>query len=193
MPTIQWNLAVFAGTLLPLISDNQEKANDLAREVIEGFRQTFTEKWYAMMYGKLGILNPEDRDKDLVDELLGLMEYYKADYTQVFLALEQDTEPERSFFQLEAFRKWKKKWKSSQLREQRKAQSLELMKQLNPKVIPRNHWVENALDAAIAGDMAPFNQLLDLFSKPYDDHPEVLQFEPIPDGFDAGYQTFCGT
>ena len=148
----QWNLAVFAGALLPIISENQQKAIELAQEVIEGFQQKFTEKWYAMMCGKLGILHPEDKDKDLVDELLSLMEANKADYTQVFLALQQDKEPDGGLFKLEEFRAWEQKWKNTHLGGERKALSLELMNKQNPKVIPRNHWVENVLEAAVEGD-----------------------------------------
>ena len=189
----QWNLAIFASALLPLISGNQKKAVDLAKEVIEGFQQTFTEKWYNMMCGKLGILNPGEKDKDLVDGLLSLMETNSSDYTQVFLALQQDKEPDESLFNLAEFSDWMEKWKNEHLGDQGKTPSLELMKKLNPKVIPRNHWVEDALEAAVEGDMASFDQLLGLLSKPYDDHPDELQFQQIPAGFDVRYQTFCGT
>ncbi len=189
----QWNLAVFAGALLPIISENQEKAVGLAQEVIAGFRDRFTEKWYAMMYGKLGILHPDDKDKDLVDGLLSLMETHRADYTQVFLALQQNKELDGSLFRLEEFRGWVEKWKNTHQKDEHKAASLALMHKLNPKVIPRNHWVEDVLEAAVEGNMTPFNQLLNTLSKPYDDHPDGLQFQRIPEGFDAGYQTFCGT
>ncbi len=189
----QWNLAIFAGALLPVISKNQQKAVDLAREVIEGFPHKFTEKWYAMMFGKLGILHPEDKDKDLVDGLLSLMETNKADYTQVFLALQHDKEPDGPLFRQEEFRAWVEKWKNTHLGDERKTPSLTLMNTLNPKVIPRNHWVENVLEAAVEGNLTPFSQLMGMLSKPYGTHTDELQFQQIPEGFDARYQTFCGT
>ena len=189
----QWNLAVFASALLPLISENQEKSVALAQEVIEGFQHTFTEKWYDMMYGKLGILHPTDKDKDLVDGLLSLMETNGSDYTQVFLALQLGKEPDESLFNSEEFKGWVQKWKKEHLGDERKVPGLALMHKLNPKVIPRNHWVENVLEAAVEGNMAPFNQLLSILSKPYDNPPDGLQFQRIPEGFDARYQTFCGT
>jgi uncharacterized protein YdiU (UPF0061 family) len=67
------------------------------------------------------------------------------------------------------------------------------MKKYNPRVIPRNHWVENALETAVEGDVMPFQNLLKLLSKPYDDHPNELIYEKTPADFDASYQTFCGT
>jgi uncharacterized protein YdiU (UPF0061 family) len=189
----QWNITAFANALLPLISTKREKAIQLAQEVIDGFQHRFTEKWYTMMFGKLGILNPTNKDKGLVDELLSLMETHRADYTQVFLALQQDKELDISLFRLEEFKHWLQKWKNAQLREGHKASAIELMDKHNPKVIPRNHWVENVLEAAVEGKLSPFNQLLNKLSKPYDTHPDELQFQEIPEGFDARYQTFCGT
>ncbi|MEM1340311.1 MAG: YdiU family protein [Bacteroidota bacterium] len=189
----QWNLAIFAGALLPVIGESQQKALDLAREVIEGFEDKFTEKWYGMMFGKLGILHAEDKDKDLVDGLLSLMKTNKSDYTQVFLALQQDKEPGESLFKVEEFKAWVAKWKNTHLGGERKVPGLALMHTLNPKVIPRNHWVENVLEAAVEGNLSSFTQLLGILSRPYDNHSDSLQFEKIPEGFDAGYQTFCGT
>ncbi len=182
----KWNLTAFANTLLPLISQNQEKAVELAKEVIEGFQQKFTEKWYAMMFAKLGILDPQKEDKVLVDQLLDLMETNKADYTQVFLALEQAKTLDTPLFHQEEFIGWMQKWKNAK-------QGATPKPKLNPSIIPRNHWVENALEAAIKGNLAPFNQLLELLSKPYDQHPDELQFQQVPEYFDAHYQTFCGT
>lgn len=189
----QWNLTAFANALLPVISENQEEAIELAQEVVNGFQQEFSEKWYSMMSGKLGILHPGDKDKDLVDELLALMETHRADYTQVFLALQQDKVPDGSLFRMEGFRVWVQKWKKAHQGGEGKSPGMELMSQLNPKVIPRNHWVEDVLEAAVEGDLAPFNQLLDTLSKPYGHHPDELVFQQIPEGFDAQYQTFCGT
>ncbi len=190
---VQWNLSIFANALLPLISENEEKAIQLAQDVIDGFQHSFTEKWYNMMLSKLGILHPDDKDKDLVNELLALMERNRLDYTQVFLSLQQYKEPNDSFFGVEEFKAWVQKWKNAHSGDKDKAPSIELMNKMNPKVIPRNHSVENVLEAAVKGNMAPFNQLLSILSKPYDNHPDDLQFQKIPEGFDDSYRTFCGT
>jgi uncharacterized protein YdiU (UPF0061 family) len=189
----RWNLTAFANALLPVISKDRKKAIDLAREVVEGFEHKFNEKWYAMMLAKLGILHPTDGDKDLVDCLLALMESHMADYTQVFLSLQRDEETAGPLFGREEFRAWVKKWKDARGREKNETAGLELMKKLNPKIIPRNHWVENALQAAVEGNMEPFEQLHSLLAKPYEDNTDALPFAPIPEGFDERYQTFCGT
>ena len=189
----QWNLTAFAGSLLPIIADDQDKAVALAQDVLGEFKQAFAEKHYTMMFGKLGMVNPEEKDKAMVNELFTLMEAHNADYTQVFLALQLDKNLDIPLFQLEAFKGWVQKWKDTHLSEGLKAEGLALMNQNNPKIIPRNHWVENALNTAAEGDMTIFNQLLDTLSKPYENHSDELQFEQIPEGFDTQYQTFCGT
>lgn len=189
----QWNVMTFANALLPIISANKEKAIDLAQEVLDGFLDIFSQKWYGMMFAKLGILHPKQQDKKLVDELLAIMETNKLDYTQMFLLLQQDKEFDEFPTKLAELKTWKQKWQSTFLRDAHKKASIELMNQQNPKVIPRNHWVENALESAVAGNLSAFHQLLDILSKPYDEHPHQLSFQQMPEGFDAHYQTFCGT
>ena len=189
----RWNLAVFANALLPIISTNQEKAIELAQKVIDEFQHRYTEKWYAMMFTKLGILHPQEKDKNLVNELLSLMQTNKADYTQVFLALQENKELDRQLFKQKEYRDWLQKWKNAHLRNGGRAPSTELMDKSNPKVIPRNHWVENVLQTAVEGDLTPFNELLEVLSKPYEQHPGELKFQQIPEDFDETYQTFCGT
>ena len=68
------------------------------------------------------------------------------------------------------------------------------MRAVNPAFIPRNHLVEAALAAAVEqGDFAPFEEFLDVVSRPFEDRPEFSRYmQPAP--ADARvYQTFCGT
>ena len=115
-----------------------------------------------------------------------LMEEQKADYTQLFIALEKDQTLEQSLFEQEEFKNWMQAWKL-------RNPVPEQMKKYNPRIIPRNHWVENALEAGVEGDMMPFKNLLELLSNPYDSKPDKLLYEKTPADFDASYQTFCGT
>jgi uncharacterized protein YdiU (UPF0061 family) len=190
---VEWNITAFANALLPIISDNKEESVKLAREVIEGFQPMFTQKWYHMMFGKLGILHPTEKDNELVDTLLSLMEAHRTNYTQLFLALQQEKTPDTPLFTQEGFKQWLLRWEKALLRGSSRAAAFEHMDKQNPKVIPRNHWVEEVLEAAVEGNLAPFNQLLGTLSNPYDQKPDEQQFQQIPDGFDADYQTFCGT
>ena len=105
---------------------------------------------------------------------------------EVVCALERNQAIDMPIFEQNDFKIWMKNWKS-------KNPDTELMKTNNPRVIPRNLWVENALESAVEGNMSPFQDLLAKLAKPYDDYPDGLLFEKTPADFEASYQTFCGT
>jgi uncharacterized protein YdiU (UPF0061 family) len=68
------------------------------------------------------------------------------------------------------------------------------MRRANPAFIPRNHRVEEALSAAVErGDYAPFETLLKILSRPFDDQPEFAAFAESPPDGRGCYRTFCGT
>jgi len=68
------------------------------------------------------------------------------------------------------------------------------MRRVNPAFIPRNHLVEEALQAAIArNDFEPFEQMLDVTSRPYDDRPELARYTLPARPEECVHATFCGT
>ena len=85
-----WNLARFAETLLPLLHDNQEQAVKLAQDAISDFTELYHNNWLAGMRAKLGIFNEETQDESLIEDLLSMMQKYRADYTNTFRALTFD-------------------------------------------------------------------------------------------------------
>jgi uncharacterized protein YdiU (UPF0061 family) len=188
-----WNLTVFAGTLLPLISDNKEKAIQLAKDILNKFSEEYSKKWHQMMYEKLGITKPLKDDKVLVDTLLQLMEESKADYTNTFAALTLNKVSDDSLFTSSRFNEWRKQWGNRTNHKDNRIKALKLMQNQNPLVIPRNHLVESALEDAIQGNKSQFNELINLISKPYDYKSNHNNFQTIPSGFDDCYKTFCGT
>ena len=188
-----WNLTVFASTLLPLISDDKEKAIQLAKDILNKFPDEYSKKWYQMMFKKLGITKPLKEDKVLVDTLLQLMEENKADYTNTFAALTLNKVSDDSLFTSSQFNVWKKQWENRTNHTDKQIKTLKLMQSQNPLVIPRNHLVESALEDGIQGNKSQFNELLKLISKPYDYKPPHKNFQTIPSGFDDCYKTFCGT
>ena len=189
---IHWNLAVFANTLIPLISDNKEKSVELIKEKLDNFPSLFTNNWYDMMYKKLGILKPNEKDKILVDSLLKLMNDYKADYTNTFAALTLKDISDDHLFKSNKFKKWRKQWEDRINYSNNSIESFKLMQKQNPLVIPRNHLVELALEQSINGEFNKLNNLLDLVSNPYN-YTSNHSFQTVPEGFDDSYKTFCGT
>ena len=68
------------------------------------------------------------------------------------------------------------------------------MRNVNPAFIPRNHRVEQALDAAIEyEDFSPFADLLTVLSRPYEVQETFADYANPPRTDERVFQTFCGT
>jgi len=190
-----WNLARFAETLLPLLHEDIEESVKIAQEVISGFPELYDKHWLNGMRAKLGLFNEEAEDLTLVETLLKVMETHSADYTNTFRALTFDTIEETVLSDKEDFNKWYGQWKKRQGRQKESnAESVELMKKNNPAVIPRNHRVEEALEAAVdKGDYHVMEQLLEALSNPYAHSPHQAKYCTVPANSDGTYRTYCGT
>ncbi|SFC48628.1 protein adenylyltransferase SelO [Clostridium uliginosum] len=190
-----WNLVRFAETLLPLIDDNKEKAAQLAESAIGEFMQLYHSNWLSGMRTKLGIFNEEAEDKILIENLLSIMHKYGADYTNTFRALTFDDFTDMALFDTESFAEWHEKWQERLGRQEESKDSYhELMKSSNPEIIPRNHRVEEALEAAEKkGDYSVMEKLLDVLSNPYAHSNEQAGYVALPEKSTCPYRTFCGT
>ncbi|MET1030838.1 protein adenylyltransferase SelO family protein, partial [Domibacillus tundrae] len=190
-----WNLARFAETLLPLLDENQEKAIDLAEGAISDFSALYDTHWLAGMRAKLGLFNEEPEDKSLVEDLLGMMQKNRADYTNTFRALTFNKHEDTVLSGTEEFTQWNERWQARLGRqEESKVSSAQLMQNSNPAVIPRNHRVEEALEAAVEkGDYSVMERLLDVLSSPYAYSHEQDDYAKLPPQSLRPYRTFCGT
>jgi len=190
-----WNLARFAETLLSLIHNNQEEAVKLAQDEISRFMELYQRNWLSGMRAKLGIFNKEDQDVTIVEDLLGMMEKYQADYTNTFRALTFEKPEDTVLVETPEFKEWYEKWQARLGRQQEsKTSSLQLMRNSNPAVIPRNHRVEAALDAAVnEEDYSVMGQLLDVLSNPFAHSPEQADYCTLPEQSAQPYKTYCGT
>jgi len=190
-----WNLARFAETLLPLLDENQERGVKLAQDAISDFGKLYHRNWLTGMRAKLGIFNEESEDGSLVEDLLNIMQKYRADYTNTFVALTFEKLEDSSLFSTDEFLKWHRRWKDRLSRQQESNNSSQqLMKNSNPSIIPRNHRVEEALEAAVKqGDYSVLERLLDALSNPYDYSIKQADYSTPPEPSDRPYRTFCGT
>lgn len=189
-----WNLARFAETLLPLLHDDEDQAVKLAEDAISDFSDLYFRNWFAGMRAKLGIFNEEQQDESLIKELLSMMQKDSADYTNTFRALTFDKPEDTVLFGNTEFAQWHELWQARLGRQQEsKASSHQLMRSSNPAVIPRNHRVEEALDAAVKqGDYSVMERLLHVLSSPYAHSPEQEEYSTLP-ATSTCYRTFCGT
>ena len=191
-----WNLIRFAETLLPLIHESEKQSIFLATECLNEFPKKFLAFWLSGMRKKLGIFNQEPEDLSLAENLLKHMQKNQADFTNTFRSLGEETVHNRELYQDAEYRNWLAQWKARLARQNETfEQSIQLMHTANPKVIPRNHLVEEALDAAVeSGDMALLNDLLLTVTAPYADLNHPPKYMQVPELlFDQQYKTYCGT
>ncbi len=190
----EWNLCRFAEALLPLLHENQEEAIKIAKNSISKFSELYYFNWLSKMRLKLGIFNEEKQDKAIIEDLFTMMEKYNEDYTNTFIALTFDKKINKGMFATTEFSNWYNLW---QERLKRQPQSKELVHQLmkdsNPAVIPRNHRVEEAIEAANKGDFDVMKNLLYVISRPYEHSEDQEEYSKLPQPSSCPYRTFCGT
>jgi uncharacterized protein YdiU (UPF0061 family) len=207
-----WNLARFAETLVPLLSEDRENAVAMATEVVNALPAQFRTHLLRGRRIKLGLRrgDPKDDNDDagLVEDWLALLQAERVDFTLAWRRLADaaagDEVPLRSLFpNPRAPDTWLVRWRARCADETDNAidsiragiERGKLMRSANPIVIARNHRVEEALAAASdRDDLAPFERLLDAVTHPYDERPELARYaEPAPAAATACYRTFCGT
>ncbi len=189
----KWNLARFAECLIPLIDKDQNNAIKIATEIINSFEKKYEEKWLNMMRDKLGLFGDEKNDQSLILDLLTWMHEVKADYTNTFCYLMGEKIELKKYYEDKKFLSWMERWKNRQkLNNNSPEKYLQLMKSVNPQVIPRNHKVEEVIDAANQNDFQPLKKLIDILSKPYLQNQKIIEYQ-LPSDQKEKYQTFCGT
>lgn len=206
----QWNLTRFAETLLPLISDDQDHAIELATAALKTFGDTYFDAWRRGMRTKLGL--PEQMDDDdaaaLMDDLTTILAAAGPDHTTFFGRLTEaaagDEAPVRALVAgdgtpavdgagLEArmqaavdFAAWLTRWRAA-------GPDPALMARTNPVYIPRNHLVDQALSAATAQDLGPFMELVAVVQDPFTRRPGLDRYEQPAPAENAPFVTYCGT
>lgn len=190
-----WNLARFAESLLPLLSDDKDEAINMAQDAIAEYPKIFKEKWLAGMRAKLGLFTEEAEDEHLIEGLLSIMNKYGADFTNTFRSLTIGSLDEIKMADEEGFKGWYKLWQQRLSKQDKtKEEVMKLMKDNNPSIIPRNHRVEEALDAAVkANDYSIMDKLLDVIKNPYEYSKEQEEYTSLPGPTKTPYRTFCGT
>src|SRR6056297_4210288 len=182
---LQWNLERFAESLEPLCRDTTVTFDEIQAK-LDSFEDRFEAKYYAMMRQKLGI--PSDGAETVVNEVLDWLRSSGADYTNTYLELEHPGSFDDPIYSSAEFEQIKHKVAAVGLDEN-------LMKQANPRYIPRNYLVENALTQYVEEeDLSRFKTLLNVLQNPYESNEATSRFqEPPPEEFDAEYTTYCNT
>ena len=198
-----WNLAALAQALLPVLHDDQEQAVALAQTAVDTFPQRFTAAHRQGLARKLGLAAFTEADQSLADELFGLMAEHRLDFTLTFRRLADLADPAagggstvEGLFEIpDPLLPWLARWRERLAQEPTPAAGRQAgMYTANPVFIPRNHLVEEALQAAAGeGDFGPFNTLVDVLARPFTYDPELARFATPPRPEQVVTQTFCGT
>jgi uncharacterized protein YdiU (UPF0061 family) len=207
----QWNLARLAEALLPLLVEDAgsgaaDDAVAAATRVIEAFPGWYEQALLQGRRAKLGLAGgaQDGADAALAADWLALLHAGKVDFTlgwrSLAAAAAGDDQPVQALFaaggDAGALAAWLERWRERCGRDGvAAAERAARIRQANPWIIPRNHQVEEALEAASErGDLGPFERLLAALRRPYDELPEHAPYaEPAPAAVTACYQTFCGT
>jgi uncharacterized protein YdiU (UPF0061 family) len=197
-----WNLTRLAECLLPLLSDQQDKAIEEAQATLGAFVEKFDTAYQAGLRSKLGLFTARDDDRTLAQDLLDAMAKNQADFTLTFRQLSDgalnpaaDSEVRQLFADPAAYDEWAMRWRQRISEEpQSPAERQAAMRAVNPAFIPRNHLIEAVIEAAIGrDDFEPFEEMLKVLSKPYEDQPAFARYAEPPEPHQRVLQTFCGT
>jgi uncharacterized protein YdiU (UPF0061 family) len=198
-----WNLARLAETLLPLVSEDADEAIRIATERLDRFESRFEKAYLRVMRAKLGLTREDEADRALVEGLLAQLAAQHVDYTLFFRRLCTaaagpsidaglgplfDKEPS-------AFQTWMEAWRRRLAIDAGAPDArASAMRRANPALIPRNHRIEEAIEAAVQrADFQPFETMVDALSRPSDDPPDHARLAEPPAPEQRVYKTFCGT
>jgi uncharacterized protein YdiU (UPF0061 family) len=185
---IVWNMAQFATALVPLMPD-QDAAIEEFTALVHAMPDRIEAERRSAFGRKIGIVDTRAGDATLVADLLGRMAEGHADFTNTFRGL-VDGSARDQFVERDAFDTWETRWRARIAQEN---DPEAVMRAANPAVIPRNHRVEQMIEAAVAGDFTPFERLMDVLSRPYDDQPAAADLRRPPAASEVVQATFCGT
>jgi uncharacterized protein YdiU (UPF0061 family) len=196
-----WNLTRLAEALLPLIAEDEGEAQGLAEDALDQLTQLLGENYRQVFCNKLGLWCEGEASSvadAFITRTLALLAKQEVDFTHFFYRLTQAVAGEGAvgspladlFKDRAAFDDWYQAYQ--QLINQRGA-NIDAMRQANPVLIPRNHRIEQAIQAAYAGDFAPFHRLADAWQHPFNDTPMNTDLQAAPEPHEIVRQTFCGT
>ncbi len=200
-----WNLTRLAESILPLLSEDEKQAVDQAQSAIDAFPDRYNDAYLRVMRAKLGLVEEQTGDEALIRDVLNLMMDSRSDFTLTFRRLSNlpteatESAGETSFRELFASGKdiddWLARWRARLTTQQTpESERRSSQRAMNPAFIPRNHRVQEALEAAERdGDFSLFETLTDALEQPFDNQPgrEHLMNPPRPDQIVR--RTFCGT
>ena len=187
-----WNLSRLAECIQPLFHDDEAVAHGLAETALNTFPDRLREQYTLRFRAKFGL--KDSAPDTLVQDGLSMLAKQRVDFTLFFRILTQrvagkgDSVVSNLFSDKVAFDDWFSLWKKEFCSEK-----LMEMQAANPVYIPRNHRVEEAIQAAYRGDYSTFHQLNEVLSQPFTEREDYSDYELAPQSHEVVRETFCGT
>lgn len=202
-----WNLTRLAECLVPLVDEDMDEGIKVAQEILEGFRETHEQAWLQGLCAKCGLSHDEEKDlqkdKELVEDLLQMMEDSQTDFTITFSTLselsDQPSEEDNAFYDLfyhsAKSDRWLARWRDRlQTETTNNAERQRAMREVNPVYIPRNHQIEKAIRAAEDhDDFSVFYELHEVLQNPFTVQEGKQSYASAPTPEEQVLKTFCGT
>ncbi len=197
----QWNLARFAETLLPLMREEGDALVEQATDAIRHFEPLFSAEQRRLHADKLGLEAQSEQAESLMEGLEIQMHQGQMDMTATFDALTQyAASPNDEHYEAllaltthpDELAAWFKAWEVVAVAS-KENERFAAMRRANPVVIPRNHRVQEVIDAAYSGDFAPFHTLLEVVTQPFDESVEARRLAAPATQSEQVLRTFCGT
>ena len=205
-----WNLAWLVRALLPCMDEDAAVAAQRAQAISDGFPAKYEAAWLCGMRAKLGLTTANEQDQELIQQLLDHMHQQRADFTLTFRRLSSlsstiagdndhrngdgDAAVRQLFEDPAAFDAWAIDWRARLAHEgSNDTDRQSAMRAVNPAYIPRNHRVEEAIQAGLGGDFSVFETLIEALATPFEDNPRFEHLALPPQSHEVVQQTFCGT
>ncbi|CUH47996.1 protein adenylyltransferase SelO [Ruegeria atlantica] len=183
-----WNVAQLATALIQQMEDKGAAVEE-ATGIVHAMPDLLQQNWLKRFRAKIGLMNEEEGDLELISDLLTRMAQNQADFTNTFRALGSDAARDQ-FTNPAAYDEWSEGWTARLGREQDPST---VMSAANPAFIPRNHRVEQMIQSAVQGDYEPFQRLNTVLARPYEDQPDADDLKRLPSETEVVHATFCGT
>ncbi len=190
-----WNLARFTETIMHLFDEDKDKAMEIANNELARYEESYNKYYVTYMAHKLGITKVIESDKELIKQLLDLMEKHKEDFTNTFKHLTTNELSRIPMSNEIDFKKWYIKWQE-RLIDNNISNDIakEIMMKNNPVIIPRNNVIEEALiKASKSSDYSLFYEMLEIIGDPFNYSKDIRDELLLSSSNTKNYVTHCGT
>ena len=193
---MHWNMACLASAFIPLLEleleHSEEEAKNLLTNALSEFPIIYEKAWQAIFRRKLGFVNAQAEDIELIERLLKLMHDARVDFTKLFRGLAQintnapinQIEARNDFIDRDAIDQWFSDYIARlQAESSVDADRKQRMNAVNPKYILRNHLAQAAIEKAQQQDFSEVAKLLSILERPFDEQEQYEEYAnpPPPD------------